>query len=80
MFASWTIYEIKDGIYTWVHMLPVIAMIIGLIIVHLDDRDREWDWLLIWGGIMCVISPWCTNAVKYFKVGNFISICINMYL
>ena len=44
-------------------------MIVGLCIIHIDKRDREWDWLIIWGGVTCVSAPWCSDAIKFFKAG-----------
>ena len=35
----------------------------------MDNRDHEWDWLIIWGGLTCCSAPWCSDAVKYFKAG-----------
>lgn len=62
-----TMYEATFGTYTYFHILPLCAMVIGLCIVHLQDKSREWDWLIIWGGITCAGSPWVSDAVKFFK-------------
>ena len=67
--TRWWRLETPLGVYTVFHVCPIIVMTICLIFVNVTNRNREWNWIIIWGGIMCLAAPWCEDGIQFFRAG-----------
>jgi Na+/proline symporter len=62
-------YTTDWGIYSLFHVFVALLTVALIIYVNVAGESREWNWLIVWGGLMICLSAWTLTPSDFFRAG-----------